>query len=405
MALGVAASMSGSAILMNAATVIEPVGTLFINAVRMTVIPLVMGSLIVGVASAPDPRTIGRVGVRAIGLFLVTLLIAAVFTVLVAPPLIRVFPLDEATRAAIGTGASTATAAAAEGARRIPTFTQWLVDLIPVNPIKAAADGAMLPVIIFSILFGLAMARLTPERRTGLVLFFDGVAQASLTLVRWILELAPIGVFALAVPLAARMGASAAGAVAYYILVVVAVTVTFCLLVLYPLAIFGGRIPPLVFARAALPPQAVAISARSSLAALPAMMDSARARLGLSEEIVSFFLPLAASTYRPGGAVGQIVAVAFLAHLYGIALGATQLATIVLTVVLTTFSVPGIPAGSILIMAPVLSAAGIDVAGLGILLGVDTIPDMFRTATNVTGDMATATVLGRNSRNEVAPAA
>src|SRR4029078_9415262 len=117
----------------------------------------------------------------------------------------------------------------------------------------------------------------------------------------------------------------------------------------------------------------------------------------------SFFLPLAASTYRPGGAVGQIVAVAFLAHLYGIAVGATQLARIVLTVVLTTFSVPGIPAGSILIMAPVLSAAGIDVAGLGILIGGDTIPDMFRTATNVTGDMATASVLGRN--NEVAPAA
>jgi Na+/H+-dicarboxylate symporter len=130
------------------------------------------------------------------------------------------------------------------------------------------------------------------------------------------------------------------------------------------------------------------------------MMESARTRLELPEEIVSFFLPLAASTYRPGGAVGQIVAVMFLAHLYGVALGATQLATIALTVVLTTFSVPGIPAGSILIMAPVLTAAGIDVAGLGILLGVDTIPDMFRTATNVTGDMAVATVLGRAPRKE-----
>ena len=173
----------------------------------------------------------------------------------------------------------------------------------------------------------------------------------------------------------------------------------FSLLVLYPLAILGGRVSPADFARAALPPQAVAISARSSLASLPAMMESARTRLKLPEEIVSFLLPLAASTYRPGGAVGLIVGVTFLAHLYGVALGAMQLATIVLTVVLTTFSVPGIPGGSILIMAPVLMAAGIDVAGVGILLGVDTIPDMFRTATNVTGDMAVATVLGRSPRS------
>lgn len=394
--------MSGSAALVNAATWIEPVGTLFINAIRMTVIPLVMGSLVVGVASSPDPRTIGRVGVRAIMLFVLTLLVASVFAVIVAPPLIRIFPLEGVARAAIGTGVSTV---AADGARRIPTFAQWLVDLVPVNPVKAAADGAMLPLIVFSILFGLAIARLTAERREGLVRFFDGIAQASLTLVRWVLEVAPIGVFALAAPLAARMGASAAGAVAYYIVVVVGVTTAFSLLVLYPLAVIGGRVAPADFARAALPPQAVAISSRSSLAALPAMMESARTRLGLPEEIVSFFLPLAASTYRPGGAIGQIVGVVFLAHLYGIALGATQLATIVLTVVLATFSVPGIPGGSILIMAPVLMAAGIDVAGLGILLGVDTIPDMFRTATNVTGDMAAATVLGRAPRNVGAPSA
>ncbi|MEP7344555.1 MAG: dicarboxylate/amino acid:cation symporter [Gemmatimonadaceae bacterium] len=402
MALGVAASMSGSPALVRAAIWIEPVGTLFINAIRMTVIPLVMGSLVVGVASARDPRSIGRIGVRALAVFVVTLLVGTVFAVIVAPPLIRLFPLDEAARASISSGTAAVATAAADGARKIPTFAQWLVDLIPVNPVKAAADGALLPLIIFSILFGLAIARLTLDRREGLIRFFDGVAQASLILVRWILELAPLGVFALTVPLAARMGASAAGAVAYYILVVVVVTVAFCLLVLYPLAIFGGRVAPGDFARAALPPQAVAISARSSLAALPAMMESARSRLGLPEEIVSFLLPLAASTYRPGGAIGIIVGVTFLAHLYGVALGSTQLATIVLTVVLATFSVPGIPGGSILIMAPVLMAAGIDVAGLGILLGVDTIPDMFRTATNVTGDMATATVLGRSQRRAVA---
>lgn len=394
MAIGVAASMSGSPLLVRTATWIEPVGTLFINAIRMTVIPLVLGSLVVGVASAPDPRSIGRVGVRALAIFLLTLVVGATFAAVISPLLLGVYPLDSAAREALGAGA----AAATEMAARVPTFSQWLVELVPVNPVKAAADGALLPLIVFALLFGLALARLTPDRRDVILRFFDGVAQASLVLVRWVLEAAPLGVFALTVPLAARMGASAAGAVAYYIVVVVAVTTAFSALVLYPLAVFAGRTSPALFARAALPAQAVAISARSSLAALPAMMESARTRLGLREEIVSFFLPLAASTYRPGGAVGQVVAVAFLAHLYGITLGATQMATIVLTVVLATFSVPGIPAGSILIMAPVLAAAGIPVAGLGILIGVDTVPDMFRTATNVTGDMAVATVVARAKR-------
>lgn len=396
MALGVAASMSGSERLIAIATGIEPVGTIFINAIRMTVVPLVVGSLVVGVASAPDARLIGRLGARALGLFLITLVLAATYAALLTPPLMQLYPISDAARTTFTSGAAAAASTAIESARKIPTFTQWLVDLVPVNPVKAAADGAMLPLIVFSLVFGLAIGRLTPERRDPLVRTFDGIAQASLTLVRWILQTAPLGVFALALPLATRMGLSAAGAVAYYILLVIVLSVAFAVLVLYPLAVVGGRLSVAAFGRAALPPQAVAISARSSLAALPAMMESARTRLGLREDVVSFLLPLAASIYRVGGAIGQVIGVVFLAHLYGVPLGPTDLATIVLTVIVATFSVPGIPAGSIVIMAPVLMAAHIDVAGLGILLGVDTIPDMFRTATNVTGDMAAAAVLGRD---------
>lgn len=394
MALGVAVSLSGSPALMALATGIEPLGTIFINAIRMTVVPLVVGSLVVGVAAAPDPRTIGRIGVRALVLFLVTLLAGAIYAAVVTPPLMAVLPIDAAARAAMSHGASDAANAALESAHKIPTFAQWLVDLVPVNPVKAAADGAMLPLIVFSLVLGLAAARLAPERRETLIRVFDGLASASLVLVRWVLVAAPIGVFALALPLAARMGATAAGAVAYYIALVVGLSTLFALAVLYPLGAIGGRVSFRTFAQLALPPQAVALSARSSLAALPAMIESAK-RIGLREEIASFLLPLAASMYRVGGAIGQVIGVVFLAHLYGVALGATDLATIVLTVVLTTFSVPGIPAGSMLIMAPVLMAANIPIAGLGILLGVDTIPDMFRTATNITADMAAAVVLGR----------
>ena len=381
--------------------VIEPVGTLWINAIRMTVIPLVVGSIVVGVASAPDTRTIGRIGTRALVLFLVLLAAGGIFAALVAPPLMARIPLDPAAVAALRESGALAASAASESVRKIPTFAQWLTDLVPVNPIKAAADGAMLPLIVFSICFGLALTRLTTDARLPIVQFFHGVSEAALTLVRWVLVAAPAGVFALAVPLAARLGLAAAGALAAYIVVTSLILATFSIVVLYPLATLGGRVSMPDFARGIFAAQAVAFSTRSSLAALPAMMESARSQLGLPPQIVSFFLPLAASTFRIGGALAITTGVIFVARLYGVELQPSQLATIVLTVVLTTFSIPGIPAGSVVVMVPVLLAAGLPVDGMGILLGVDTIPDMFRTTANVTGDMVAATVLARGERADV----
>jgi Na+/H+-dicarboxylate symporter len=400
LALGIGISTSGNASLAALVPWIEPLGTLWINAIRMTVVPLVVGSIIVGVTAAPDTRTIGRIGSRALLFFVITLTIAAVFAAIVAPPMMARIPLDADAVAALRASAAAASSAASESLNRIPTFSQWLTDLIPVNPVKAAADGAMLPLIIFSLAFGLAITRLASESRELLVRVFRGIADASLMLVRWILIAAPIGVFALAVPLAAKLGLSAAGALAGYVVVVVVITSAFCLLVLYPIAAITGRISLPEFARGSFPAQAVAFSARSSLAALPAMMEASRTRFRLPEQITAFFLPLAASTFRVGGAIGLTVGVAFIARLYGVELSVAQLGTIVLTVVLTTFSVPGIPGGSIIVMVPVLLAAGVPVEGMGILLGVDTIPDMFRTTTNVTADMAAAVTLSRGERAE-----
>jgi proton glutamate symport protein len=393
--LGIVISMTQAPLLLRLVPIIEPVGTLWINAIRMTVIPLVVGSLIVGVTSAPDARTIGRVGGRGLVFFVVMLTIASVFAAVVAPPLVGFIPLDPAAVAALRASAAPATEAASAGVSRIPTFSQWLVDLVPVNPVKAAADGAMLPLIVFSLVMGLAITRLSHDSRDVLQRFFKAIADTALTLVRWVLAAAPIGVFALAVPLAARLGLAAAGALAGYIAVVSGLCVVFMLFVIYPLTSVAGRVSLADFARAAFPAQAVAFSARSSLASLPAMMESARTRLRLPEQIVAFFLPLAATTFRAGGALGIITGVIFIGRLYGVDLSVAQLATIVLTVIVTTFSIPGIPAGSVVVMVPVLMAAGLPVEGMGILLGVDTIPDMFRTATNVTADMSAAVVLGR----------
>jgi Na+/H+-dicarboxylate symporter len=201
-------------------------------------------------------------------------------------------------------------------------------------------------------------------------------------------------VFALALPLAARLGLAAAGAVGYYIVVVVAVSSLFILL-LYPLVRFGAGIGFRPFARGAAPAQAVAFSARSSLASLPAMIEGGERHLGFPPIIRQFFLPLAASTFRMGGAVGIPAGVLFVARLYGVELAPAQLATVAFTAVLLTFSIPGVPGGAILVMMPVLAAVGLPPQAAGLLLGVDTVPDMFRTTANVTGTMAAATILAR----------
>jgi Na+/H+-dicarboxylate symporter len=283
-----------------------------------------------------------------------------------------------------------------------PSLARWIVELLPANVFKAASDGAMLPLILFAVLLGLALTRVSGAPGVAVLHVFKGISEAMLVLVAWVLRFAPIGVFALAIPLAARMGLAAAGALIYYIALLSLVSAAFIAIVLYPATVIIGRVPLARFARAAAPAQAVAFTSRSSLAALPATFEGAREGLGLPEEIVSFFLPLAASMFRVGAAMAQVVGVLFIARLYNVPLEASQLATIVVTVVLTTFSVPGVPAGAIIVMAPVLYAANVPVEGLGVLLGVDTIPDMFRTMANVTGWLGCGSILARFAGSEPA---
>ena len=375
--------------------VAEPAGAIFVNLIRMTVIPLVVASLIVAIATAPDTTAVGRIGIRALLLFLGILAAGAALAAIAAPPLFALYPLDAAAVAALRATAASAGQTVTESARAIPSVGQWISDLVPANVFKAASDGAMLPLILFALALGIALGRVDESRRGAVVRVFDGIAEAMLVLLRWILALAPIGVLALAIPLAARVGSAAAGALVAYIAVAVLLMVAFLILVLYPLAIIGGRVSASRFARASLPAQAVGFGSRSSLAALGAMIEASRDALALGGPITGFFLPLAVATFRAGAAVNQTVGVIFIAYLYGVPLSATQLATIVVTVIVTTFTVPAIPGGSIIVMVPVLVAARLPVEGIGVLLAVDTIPDMFRTLSNVTGSLTVATVLGR----------
>src|SRR5690606_26562843 len=258
LAAGAVVAASESAALATGVTWVEPVGTIWVNALRMTIVPLVVAGLIVGAASTGDARSIGRFGARALVIFLALLGGAAAFTVIVGPPLFARLPLDPAAVAALRESAG-ATTTPATG---FPDFRQWLVDLVPSNPFRAAADGAILPLIVFSLAFGFAVSRIATDLRELIVRFFRGVFDAMLGLIRWVLAFAPIGVFALALPLATRMGLAAAGAVIYFI---VAVS-TMCLLVtaaLYPIAAVLGRVSPRASARAAAPAQSIGFSARS----------------------------------------------------------------------------------------------------------------------------------------------
>jgi len=213
-----------------------------------------------------------------------------------------------------------------------------------------------------------------------------------LELVRWVLWVAPIGVFGLAYALGARTGFGGAHAIiALLILVAIACVIYTC--ALYVVAVVVGRVPLVRFARAIAPAQVVGFSSRSSLATLPAMIEAGKMQLGLPAAATGFVLPLAVSTFKLGATIAITTSSLFLARLYGVTITPAQVASIAMSAVLLSFSVPGIPGGVLLVMVPVLASVGIPAEGVGILLAVDVIPDMFRTVTNVTADMVAAVIV------------
>jgi proton glutamate symport protein len=368
--------------------VLAPVGTLFVNLIRMTVIPLLVSTVIASLGASATPGGFRRTGIRALSISIVLLAVAAVASLLISHRLMAGLTIDQAAALALR-GTTTADTLPSSVT---PTVAGWFIDLVPANVVKAAADGALLPLILFSVIFGLTLAQIDTARRDAVLRLVDGVAETMQRIVVMILSLAPIGVFALAVPLAARLGWSAAGAVVAYVALVVALTIAAVALILYPLGIVAGRMRPAAFTSYCAPAQAIAFASRSSLAALPAMLQSAE-RAGIRPNAARVVLPLAAAIFHFGAAVAQTVGVVFLARLYGVVLTPVQMVSVVAAVVLASFAVPGIPGGSILAMAPALAAAGLPLDGLAILLAADAIPDMFRTTANVTGSLTLTALL------------
>ena len=389
-AAGVAIAASGNPTLVRAADFITPIGTLWVNAIRMTVIPLVVSLLVVGIASASDVRSTGRIGGRTLLVFLFLLVGTAIVVIPVAPLLFRLLPQQPSTQQ-LPAGAAAAAGEIATGGNA-PTFSSWLTSLLPSNPIAAAATGEMIPLILFTLLLALAIARSPGPTRETLTGFFRALSDAMLVLVRWVILMAPIGVFALVLPMAAHAGTVVAGTIGFYILAysILCIAVT---LLLYIVVALTARIPMRRFARAALPAQLIAFSSSSSIASLPALIESAETRLGLPEQVTGFVLPLAVSTFHIAGPVSWSVGALFVGSFYGIPLHMGSLATIAFAAVFLGFVGPGIPRGAFIMLTPLFLAIGLPAEGIGILIAVDAVPDTFATALNTTGDLAAATLV------------
>ncbi len=391
---GTAISLSGSAPLLNAVDVIAPIGSLWVNAIRMTVIPLVVSLLITGVASATDVKSIGRLGGRTLMVFILLLAGVAAVVVPLAPSLFALLPAGGAKPALPAGAAEAAGQIASSGTTQ--TFGAWLTSLIPSNPIAAAANGQMVSLIIFTILLALAIARSSPAARTALVGFFQALGDAMLILVRWVVLAAPIGIFALVLPLAARAGASLAGAIGFYIVAYMAVCLVVTLL-LYPVVRVFAGIPIAKFARAALPSQLIAFSSSSSVASLPALVESAERGLGLPNSVAGFVLPLSVSAFKLAAPVSWTVGALFIGWFYGVPLHAQQLATVAFAAVFLAFAAPGVPRGAFIMLTPLFLAIGLPAEGIGILIAVDAIPDTFATVLNVTGDLVAAVLVAKDN--------
>ena len=370
-----------------AVAIIAPIGTIWVNAILMTVVPLVVVNVIVAAASSAERRNAVRGATGTFGMFVGVVTASAVLCALLSPGLLSLL--------VSGGGIAVPPAGAATAAQQ-PSWTSLFVSIVPGNPVKAAADGAMLGLIVFSLLFGFATTRIDASQRASIVALCRGVSDALLVIVSWVLRVGPVGVFALILPVATHIGIDVLRSLAGYMLVVVLL----CLAVTtgaYVLAAVLGGVPLPRFARALAAPQAIAFGSRSSLATLPSLMHAAEEDLQLPAEVSGLVLPLATAMLKVAAPIASVTGAIFIARVYGIHLGAARLVPVIAISVFTSFGVPGVPNGA-WTQLPVFLAAGIPAEGIGILLAVDAIPDALRTVTNVSVDLAVATVIARWTR-------
>ena len=370
--------------------VIDAGGEIFISLLKMLVVPLVFVSLVCGAASLGDTGSVGRLGGKTIGLYLLTTAIAVSMAMLIA------LTTDP------GLGGESATQiqpATAFEPKTAPSVKDTLINVVPGNPIAAMADGKMLQVILFALLFGLALSKAGTSGQK-LRSFFTDVNEVMMRLITMIIALTPIGVFCLMTQLGATLGLAEIAKVAMYFATIVIALLAHAVLV-YPLLLKSlTGLSPLAFLAKMREPLLVAFSTSSSGATLPVTLRTVEHKLGVPNNVASFAVPLGATINMDGTAIMQGVATVFIAQFYGIDLGLTALLTVVLTATLASIGTAAVPGVGLITLTLVLDQVGLPVEGIALIIGVDRLLDMLRTAVNVTGDATVATVVA-SSENQL----
>ncbi|RDV27443.1 dicarboxylate/amino acid:cation symporter [Alteromonas aestuariivivens] len=361
--------------------IFSTVGQIFIASLKMLVVPLVLVSLICGTCSLTDPSKLGRLGAKSVGLYILTTAIAVTLAIsmglLVAP----------------GEGLNLTTEAD-YAAKQAPSLSDVIVNMFPANPINAMAEGNMLQIIVFAVLFGIAMA-MTGEAGKRLGAFFEDVNTVIMRLVTIIMNLAPYGVFVLMAKLFATIGLGTIASLAKYFFLVLVVLALHAFIT-YPimLKLLTG-LNPLILIKKMRDAALFAFSTSSSSATLPVTMETARNKLGVGNSVSSFTLPLGATINMDGTAIMQGVATVFIAQVYAVDLSASDYIMVVLTATLASVGTAGVPGVGLIMLAMVLQQVNLPVEGIALIIGVDRLLDMTRTAVNITGDCTVACIVAK----------
>ncbi len=381
-----------SAPALKAATMI---GGTWLDALKMTVIPLIVALLVTGVAHGAEAARAGRVAGRSILWFVIVCTGSAILGALVMPALLGLFPLGQASAAALREGLAALDPEAAAGA--VPSVADFFGKIVPPNVVAAAANDNVLQLVVFALLFAIALTRIGEVQRRIIVAFFEALASTLLVVIGWVLWIAPLGVFALAFAVGAGAGGAAFAALLHYILLVSALGLI-VLLAGYAIAVLAGRVAPATFVRGMIAPQAVAVSTQSSLASLPAMLAAVRL-MGVRQRVADVTLPLAVALFRATGPAMNIGVAIYIAHWLGTDISPANLVAATAVAAVVSYGAVSLP-GQVSFftsIAPIAMALGVPVAPLALLVAVEMIPDIVRTVGNVTLDAAVTTAVNRRS--------
>lgn len=382
---------------------VEPFGEAFIRTITMVVIPLVVASLLVGTASLGDIRKLGRIGLRTFLYFMISTVLAILLGLVLANVVKPGSRIDSATRDSLAAQFAGEAASKVDITSSTPSITDTLLNMIPRNPVASAANFDLLPLILFTVLFGAALSVLPKQQSAPVIAFFDGVNEASMVIIGWVMRLAPYAVFVLIASVISRFGMDLLRSLLIYSAVVAGGLVIHTYGTLGLIVRFLAGMDPRLFFKRIFPVQLMAFSTSSSNATLPVTLETAEKKLGASNSIASFVLPLGATINMDGTALYQAVAVMFIGQIYGLDFGVSDQLKILLTATLASVGTAGVPSAGIITIIIVLQSMGMGTqvaAGISLILGVDRILDMMRTATNVTGDLVCCVYVGK-SENEM----